>query len=147
MDATYSAQSYFEAAKSAEFWSRVIVFIPALISAFAGVLSAVYAVKLGGSISAMAGAIAATASFMGSSKQVSSFKESARKYTALRHAAQLEISLLSSKTEQEREEIVRVLSDMRSKIVATDDPVPNRFFEKASRRIDSGVTSYAAASE
>jgi hypothetical protein len=32
-DASYSAQTYFEAAKSAEMWGKAIVFIPALVRA------------------------------------------------------------------------------------------------------------------
>jgi len=32
-DASYSAQSYFEAAKSAEVWGRAIVFVPAVLGA------------------------------------------------------------------------------------------------------------------
>lgn len=142
IDATYSAQTYFEAAKSAEFWSRTIVLLPALVSALAGVLTALYSVKLGGSISAVAGAVAATASFMGSSAQVSSYRESAKRYTVLRHAAQMEMTLAASRTDEELEEVVRRLSEQRASVVSTDAPVSNRFFNRASKRIDAGVTSY-----
>lgn len=141
-DANYSAQSYFEAAKSADFWSRVIVFVPALVSALAGMITAFYSIKVGGPISAVSGAVAATASFIGSGKQASSYRESARKYTNLRHAARLEIALSHTKTQEELEEIVRALFERRESIVSSDEPVSNRFFNRASERIDAGVTSY-----
>ncbi|WP_159029850.1 hypothetical protein [Streptomyces marincola] len=141
-DANYSAQTYFEAAKSADFWSRVIVFFPALVSAAAGMVTAFYSVRIGGPISAISGAIAATASFIGSGKQAGFYRDSARKYTNLRHAVRLEISLAGAKTEAEMEEITRALFERRQSIVSTDEPVPNRFFDRASSRISAGVTSY-----
>ena len=141
-DANYSAQTYFEAAKSADFWSRVIVFFPALVSALAGVMTSFYSLKIGGPTSAISGAIAATASFIGSGKQAGFYRDSARKYTNLRHAVRLEIALAGSKSEAEMEEVARTLFERRQAIVATDEPVPNRFFDRASKRIDAGVTSY-----
>ncbi|MFB7289873.1 hypothetical protein [Actinacidiphila glaucinigra] len=141
-DAEYSAQTYFEAAKSADFWSRIIVFFPALISAVAGMVTAFYSVKVGGPISAISGAVAATASFIGSGKQAGFYRDSARKYTNLRHAVRLEISMGGTKTETEMEEVTRTLFERRQSIVSADEPVPNRFFNRASKRIRAGVTSY-----
>lgn len=146
-DANYSAQSYFEAAKSADFWSRIIVFLPALVAALAGMITAFYSIKIGGPISAVSGAVAATAAFIGSGKQASSYRESARKYTNLRHAARLEIAVSQSKTEPELEKVVRDLFERREAIVSSDEPVPNRFFDRASKRIDAGVTSYSRDDE
>lgn len=64
-DAGYSAQSYFEAAKAAEFWGRAIVFVPALLGAVAAIIVALGGTREWGAVGAVAGAVAATASFLG----------------------------------------------------------------------------------
>ncbi|MFF7172910.1 hypothetical protein [Streptomyces pseudovenezuelae] len=141
-DATYSAQAYFEAAKSTSFWSRTVVFLPALVAATAGIISTLYSARIGGSISAVAGAVAATASFLGSGGRAESYRESARRYTNLRHAARLEVAMTGTRSEQDLETILRSLHQERAAIVLTDEPVSNRFYARASRRISAGVTAY-----
>ncbi|MEU6064992.1 MULTISPECIES: hypothetical protein [Streptomyces] len=141
-DATYSAQSYFEAAKATAFWARTAVFLPALVAAVAGLLSALYSARVGGSISAVAGAVAATASFLGPGGRTEAYRESARRYTNLRHAARLEVAMSGSRSEQELETTLRRLQAERAAIVLSDEPVSNRFYDRAARRIATGVTSY-----
>ncbi|MDH6119328.1 hypothetical protein [Kitasatospora sp. GAS204B] len=145
IDALYSAQAYFEAAKSADFWGRFIVFFPAIISAASGIATAIFSIKFGGALSATSGAVAATASFIGSGKLAASYRESARQYTALRHNARLEASIGLSRAAEELEQVVRSLNKVRESIVAKDEPVPNRLFRRASRRIGAGITSYEQA--
>jgi hypothetical protein len=141
-DATYSAQSYFEAAKGATFWGRTAVFFPALVAAVAGIVSALYSARVGGSVSAVAGAVAATAAFVGPGGKAETYRESARRYTNLRHATRLELALAGSRSEQELETILRRLHEERAAIVLNDEPVSNRFYDKAARRIAAGVISY-----
>ncbi|MGI9062770.1 MAG: hypothetical protein ACR2FQ_02975 [Pseudonocardiaceae bacterium] len=139
-DAAYSAQSYFEAAKSAEFWGRAIVFVPALLGAIAGIIVALGGTREWGAVGAVVGAVAATASFLGSDRKSGSFKDSARQFTKLRHRAAMEIKLAARKaTESELEGTLRSLRRDYDSVVNASDPVPNRAFTKAKRRINAGV--------
>jgi hypothetical protein len=138
----YSAQAYFEAAKRAEFWGRLMVFIPACVSALAGFMSALTKAPGWGGVSAIAGAVAATASFLGATKKAADFQSSARSYTALRHRVQLELGLISTDDLWDKaQETLRSLSETYVQIVATDIPVPNRSFNVARNRIREGLAS------
>lgn len=142
-DAGYSAQSYFEAAKAAEFWGKAIVFVPALLGAVAGIIVALGGTREWGAVGAVAGAVAATASFLGSDRKSGSFKESARQFTKLRHRAAMELELASRKTsENELDETLRTLRREYDSVVNVSEPVPDRAFSKAKKRIDSGVLEY-----
>ncbi|MET8339775.1 SLATT domain-containing protein [Streptosporangium canum] len=142
-DASYSAQSYFEAAKSAEFWGKAIVFVPALMSATAALLVALGWAKQWGAVGAVAGAVAATAAFLGSEKRASSHKETARQFTKLRHEVRFERSLAHKRrSDEDLEERIRVLRDNYNVIVSTGELVSNRFFSRAQQRIKKGVLSY-----
>ncbi|WP_416475503.1 hypothetical protein [Streptomyces sp. LKA04] len=135
----YSAQGYFEAAKSAELWGRLMVFIPACITAVAGIVTATGGARSFGAVSAVSGAVAATASFLGSSKKATDFLASARSYTGLRQKVHTEISFLNAESDYAAlERTARSFSDEYVRISATDVPMPNRFFEKASKRIGQG---------
>ncbi|MEU0184178.1 hypothetical protein ABZ312_23750 [Streptomyces sp. NPDC006207] len=138
----YSAQAYFEAAKRAEFWGRLMVFIPACMSAISGFMSTLHKNPIWGAISAIAGAVAATASFLGVTKKASDFQSSARSYTALRHNVQMEIGLLSKDDSWDHAQgILRSMNAAYVQIVATDIPVTNRAFSVARRRIHQGMAS------
>ncbi|WP_345962795.1 SLATT domain-containing protein [Streptomyces sp. BRB040] len=138
----YSAQAYFEAAKSADFWGRLMVFIPACISALAGFMSALNKTPTWGALSAVAGAVAATASFLGATKKAADFQSSARSYTALRHRVQLQLGLLAKEDAwEEARETLRSANDAYVQIVTTDMPVTNRAFNIARKRIQQGMAS------
>ncbi|MFF0574316.1 SLATT domain-containing protein [Streptosporangium saharense] len=142
-DASYSAQSYFEAAKSAEFWGKSIVFVPALMSAVSALLVALGWTRQLGAVGAIAGAIAATAAFLGSERRASSHKETGRQFTKLRHEVRFERSLAHKRSsDEELEERVRILRDNYNVIVSTGELVSNRFFSRAQERIKKGVLSY-----
>jgi hypothetical protein len=147
-DASYSAQAYFEAAKSAEFWGRGIVFAPALIGTLASLLVAVGQPKVWGALGAVAGAVAATASFLGSDKRAASMKESARRFTVLRHRARVELSFLDENANSDvSEQKVRDLWEEYASIAMSSEPVPNRHFQRARVRIQSGILKYGDAKE
>lgn len=136
----YSAQAYFEAAKFSEAIGRLFVFLPALVSAVAGTIIATGGDKTWGVASAVSGAVAATASFLGSERKSASYKTSARRYTGLRHRLTFEASILSNRdTLPEVEEVTRSLTAEYQDIVAADDPVPNFLYEKARKRINANV--------
>ncbi|PWK90331.1 hypothetical protein C8D88_101347 [Lentzea atacamensis] len=136
----YNAQAYFEAAKSAEFWGKTIVFIPAILSAVAGTLVALGWDKSWGVASAMAGLMAATGSFLGAERKAPSYKESARKYTTLKHEVQLAVTMSSEADSPDAlRQTLRSLTDQYQAIASRDEPVPNRHFDKASKRIKSGA--------
>ncbi|WP_431901326.1 SLATT domain-containing protein [Amycolatopsis thermoflava] len=142
-DASYSAQAYFEAAKLAEFWGRAIVFLPSLVGAIGGILVALDEPKQWGALSAVAGAVAATASFLGASRNAASYKDSARQFTTLRHKASLEIALAGRKdSEKDLENATRALREEYDAIVSSSEPTPGRAFRKAQNRIRDGVLEY-----
>ncbi|MEU5849240.1 hypothetical protein [Saccharopolyspora shandongensis] len=145
-DADFSAQSYFEAAKSAGFWARSIVFVPALLGACAALLVAVGAPKEWGALGAVAGAVAATSSFLGSTQRANSLLDSARKFTGIRHAARLELALASDSGDASALEAkLRSLRGEYNEIVLMSEPVPNRLFQRAAKRIRKGVLEYEKA--
>ncbi|MFF5249137.1 SLATT domain-containing protein [Streptosporangium sp. NPDC000095] len=147
-DASYSAQSYFEAAKSAEFWGKAIVFIPAVASAAASLLVALGGDKQWGAAGAVAGAIAATASFLGAGKQASSYKDSGRRFTELRHKARMERTLAMKRpNEMDVEKQLRLLRKEYGEVVSSSELISNRLFKRVQRRIDSGVLSYKGSNE
>src|SRR4051812_8111886 len=132
----YSAQAYFEAAKFSEVVGRLFVFLPAIVSAVAGTVIATGGAKTWGVASAVSGAVAATASYLGSERKSTSYRNSARRYTSLRHRLTFEASILANKdTLSEVEEATRTLTVEYQDIVASDDPVPNFLYEKARKRI------------
>lgn len=140
----YSAQAYFEAAKRAELWGRLMVFLPACISAISGFMVSVGPKSFWGALAAVAGSIAATASFLGTTKKATDFLSSARSYTILRHKVKLELRFLSADSEvsfQEARSRVEQLNNEYTQVVANDVPVPNRSFNVASNRIDQGMAS------
>ncbi|WP_156096252.1 SLATT domain-containing protein [Amycolatopsis jejuensis] len=142
-DASYSSQAYFEAVKYAEMWGRAIVFVPAILGAIAGILVALNYPKEWGSVGAVAGTVAATASFLGTNRNSASFKVSAREFTKIRHKAALEISLASRQsTEIDLDNTLRSLRSSYDTIVETCEPVPSRPFAKAQKRIQKGVLEY-----
>ncbi|MFJ4838003.1 hypothetical protein [Streptomyces sp. NPDC088746] len=138
----YNAQAYFEAAKSAELWGRLMVFLPASVTAITGVLVAVGAGKEFGALAAVAGAVAATASFLGNTKKAADFLASARSYTALRHKVHSELSFLRPEVDfDSARERAREFNHEYIRIAATDIPVPNKKFTKASKRIEQGAAT------
>ncbi|MFC9054125.1 hypothetical protein [Streptomyces anthocyanicus] len=138
----YSAQAYFEAAKRAELWGRLMMFIPACTAAVSGFMSALNQNVAWSALSAVSGAVAATASFLGTTKKAADFESSARSYTALRHKIRLELGLLSAESEWGQvQELLRSLNSAYTQIVSTDIPVPNRSFNIARERIRQGLAS------
>ncbi|MFD8296598.1 SLATT domain-containing protein [Streptomyces bauhiniae] len=137
----YTAQGYFEAAKSAEKWGRLMVFIPACATAVSGFL---VAVKVGpgvffSGLGAVAGAVAATAAFLGSPKTAADHLASARAYTALKHRVDAEINLMTEASDLAALEArTRELSTDYVRITSTDTPMANKFYEKARQRIQQG---------
>lgn len=145
-DATFSAQSYFESAKSSTFWGRSIVFGPAVAASVASMLVALGAPREIGALSAIAGAISATSSFLGSTRTGELHMEGAKEFTRIRHAARMEISLALD-DDTNRANLESTLRSLRSEYDAASkrlSPVSNRFFRKAQNRIGSGVLQYEA---
>ncbi|WP_433151204.1 SLATT domain-containing protein [Actinomadura nitritigenes] len=146
-DASYSAQSYFEAAKSAALWGKTFILFPALVSSLSSFVIALGWSKSWGTLGAIAGAVAATAAFLGSDKKANSHLNSARNFTDIRHAARLEMSLAQGSTNVgQLEEKLRALRAEYSAVNSGIEPISNRFFRKAQKRIDGGVLSYEEAS-
>jgi hypothetical protein len=137
-DASYSAQTYFEAAKSADFWGKAIIFMPAVASGIASLLVALGEPKQWGAVGAVSGA------FLGADRKANPLKETARKFTILRHSARLEREFVAGRSEDEVEHVVRGLREQYSLIVSTNEVVPGRFFKKAQKRIKGGVLKYHA---
>ncbi|MEU1707538.1 hypothetical protein ABZ478_19280 [Streptomyces sp. NPDC005706] len=136
----YTAQGYFEAAKNAELWGRLMVFVPACITAIAGLLDAIGIKGPFSAVAAVAGSVAATASFLGSQKNAADYLASARAYTALKHRVESELSLLAPDADPaDLSARARELNADYIRITANDIPLPNRFFDQASKRIEQGA--------
>jgi hypothetical protein len=137
--AKYNAQTYFEAAKRAELWGKTIVLVPALVAGVSGVLVALGVGKEWGVASAIAGVIAATASFLGAERKAPSYRESARRYTQLKHKVQLVQALaLQCESIEELGGKSNELQEEYLGIVGRDEPVSNKFYETASKRVEAG---------
>ncbi|MFI9644468.1 hypothetical protein ACIG87_31230 [Micromonospora sp. NPDC051925] len=146
-DSNYSAQTYFEAAKSAEFWGKAIVFLPALAASVASILVATGQSKQWGAVGAVTGAVAATSAFLGSDRKAKSLRDAANRFTALRHTIRLEKTACGNKDQDEIDQLVRSLRGEYNAIVASNELVANRFFNRAHRRIGSGVLDYQVAEQ
>jgi hypothetical protein len=142
-DASYSAQTYYEASKAAEFWGKSIVFIPALLAAASSLLVTLGLSRLWSVVGVLSAAIAATASFLGTQRQAAAFRVSGNSFTKLRHDAQMwHDSLVEIQPETE---IVRVLKSMRKEYASAIDDIElpgNRYFIKAQKRIEQGALEY-----
>ncbi|MEW2358269.1 hypothetical protein [Spirillospora sp. NPDC029432] len=145
-DASYSAQTYFEAAKSAAFWGKTFILFPALTSSASSFVVALGWSKSWGTLGAIAGAVAATAVFLGSDRRANSYLKSAKGFTDIRHAARLEMNLAQTTSEAtELETRLRTLRSDYSAISSETDPASNRFFRKSQKRINRGVLNYEDA--
>jgi len=140
-DETYSAQAYYEAAKSADFFGKGLVFVSAVISSISSLSLALSAPKWIGAFGAAAGAVAATASLLGSDKRATSYKDAAKRFTVLRHRANYERGVVAQLSGDSADAVVRSLLDDYNEIVQIAEPVPNRLFERAQRRIQAGTLS------
>ena len=119
-------------------------FLPAVLGAVAGIIVALGGAKEFGAVGAVAGAVAATASFLGADRKASSFKDSARQFTRLRHRASLELDLSSrAPSEDQLDGIVRTLRKEYEDIIGGGKPIPGRAFRKAQKRIGGGVLKYS----
>jgi hypothetical protein len=145
-DAAYTAQAYFESARWQDFWSRGIVFVPALAAAVSSILITIGQSRNWGAVGAVAGAVAATASFLGSSRRAERFLASARAFTVLRHQAQLAQTILSAGggENEAMAELVRLRAAYDT-AVQDGDPVPRWHFSRAQKRISQGVLNYTNA--
>ena len=142
-DANYSAQTYYEASKAAEFWGRSIVFFPALLAAVSSLLVTFGLSRLWGAVAALSAAITATASFLGTQRQAAAFRASGNNFTKIRHEARMwRDSLVEIQPESE---ILAALKELRKEYASAVDQVElpsNHYFAKASKRIEQGFLDY-----
>ena len=142
-DANYSAQTYYEASKSADFWGKSIVFFPALLAAIASLLVTLGLSRLWGAVGAVSAAITATASFLGTRRQAAAFRASGNTFTKIRHEARMwHDSLVQIQPE---DDILRALKELRKEYASAVDQIElpsNRYFTRAGKRIGQGVLDY-----
>ena len=142
-DATYSAQTYYEAAKSSEFWGRAIVFIPALFAAAASLLVIFGQTRLWGVVGVVSSVVIATSSYLGAERRASALRESGNSFTKIRHEARMWRDALVFT--QPEDECLRSLKELRAAYALVVDKIElpgNRFFIKADRRIGEGALDY-----
>jgi hypothetical protein len=142
-DANYSAQSYYEASKGAEFWGKTIVFLPAVVAAVSSFLVALGQSRLWGVVSAVSAVITATASFLGAQRQAVSFRASGNSFTKIRHNARMWCdSLVDIESEDEsKAALMRLRKEYDTAIDQLELP-STHYFKRASKRIASGVLKY-----
>lgn len=142
-DASYSAQTYYEASKSAEFWGRAIVYVPALVASVTSLLVILGLTKLWAIGGVTAGIVSATSSFLGAQTKASAFRQSGNAFTKLRHEARMwRDALVEVRPEQEAFEELNKLRTEYAQIVDGIQLPSNRFFKKAHRRISEGILQY-----
>lgn len=141
-DCNYTSLTYFAAAKSADRWAKGIIFWPAVASAVAAFLVALDQPAQIAAVSAVASAVVATASYLGTGRRADSLLESARKLTVLRHKVRLEMSLASRLDDTALESTIRDLRAEYATIVEANELVPDRFFTAAQRKIKSNILEY-----
>ncbi|MEE6260194.1 hypothetical protein [Plantactinospora sonchi] len=142
-DCNYTSLTYFNAAKSSDFWGKAIIFWPAVISSVASLLVSLNQPKQWGAVSAIASAVVATASFLGASKRADPLKDSAKRLTVLRHAVRLELALAMERDTDTLEKTVRDLRAEYGAIVASNELVPDRFFKRSQGQMRHGVLEYS----
>jgi hypothetical protein len=148
IDCTFSAQVHFEAAKSAEFYGKLLVFLPAVIAATASLMVALGQDRSLGAVGAVAAAVAATATLLGPERKAPSYRNSARTYTKLRHEVRMERELLGRDTALDQaEQRLRTLRDTYAGALDTDEPTPNRLYRRVEKRIGRGDLDYAASDD
>jgi hypothetical protein len=142
-DASYSAQTYYEASKAAGLWGRGIVFIPALLAAISSLLVVLGLSKLWGVVGVVSAVVSATSSFLGAERKASLFRESGNSFTNLRHEARMwHDSLVEIRPETEAFEALKKLRGDYALVVNRIELPSNRFFKRASERIETGVLDY-----
>jgi hypothetical protein len=143
IDASYSAQTYYEGSKAAELWGRGIVFAPALVAAISSLLVILGLSKLWGVVGIVSAVVSATSSFLGAERKASLFRESGNSFTKIRHEARMwRDSLVEVRPETEAFETLKRLRDDYSLVVDRIELPANRFFKRASERIETGVLEY-----
>ncbi|MGI5212923.1 hypothetical protein [Plantactinospora sp. CA-290183] len=142
-DCNYTSLTYFNAAKSADFWGKAIVFWPAVVSSIASLLVSLNQPKQWSALSAIASAIVATASYLGANKRADPLKDSAKKLTVLRHKVRLELALVMERDAENLETLVRDMRSEYAAIVSANELVPDRFFKRSQRQMQCGVLEYA----
>lgn len=141
-DCNYTAVTYFAAAKSADRWAKGMIFWPAVISAVAAFLVALDQPGQIAAVSAVASAIVATASYLGTGRRPDSLLNTANQLTVLRHKVRLEITLASRLDDATLESTVRDLRAEYAGIVATNELVSDRFFTAAQKKIKANTLKY-----
>ncbi len=142
-DATYSAQTYYEAAKSADFTGRAIVYIPALLAAVASLLIILGLSKNWGVVGVASGIITATSSFLGTQQKAAAFRNSGNSFTKLRHDARMwRDTFVEVQPESDAIDALKTLQGKYSDIVEGIQLPANRFFQRASNRISSKILEY-----
>jgi hypothetical protein len=142
-DASYSAQTYYEASKSAQFWGRAIVYVPALIASATSLMVILGLSKLWSIGGVTAGIVSATSSFLGAETKSAAFRQSGNAFTRLRHEARLwRDAFVEVRLEAEAFDTLNKLRNEYAQIVDGIQLPSNRFFKKASRRIGQGILQY-----
>jgi hypothetical protein len=142
-DASYSAQTYYEASKSSELLGRAIVFIPALLAATASLLVILGLSRLWGVLGVVSAVVSATSSYLGAERKASAFRGSGNSFTKIRHEARMwRDALVSTQPEIECLRALKHLRDEYASVVDKIELPSNRFFKRADKRVSQGALSY-----
>jgi hypothetical protein len=145
-DASYSAQTYYEASKGAEFLGRAIVYVPALLASVSSLLIILGLSKDWGAVGIASGIVSATSSFLGTERKAAAFRHSGNSFTKLRHEARLwRDTLVETRPETEAIDALKKLRSDYNEVVEVIELPGNHFFKKASRRITKNVLQYSGS--
>lgn len=146
-DASYSAQTYYEASKGAEFWGKAIVFLPAVLAAGSAFLVTLGFSRLWAVVGAVSAVVTATASFLGTQRQAAAFLATGNSFTRIRHNARMWCdSLVDIESEPEVSAALIGLRREYDAVVEQLELPNNWYFNKARKRIGGGVLKYQQGS-
>jgi hypothetical protein len=143
IDALYNSQAYFEASKRLARTARLLVFFPAILAAVAGFLVAVGLPQWIGAVSAVAGAMSATASYLGADRKAAAYTRTAQLFTQLRHDVRRtrDLAEVAASVAHLRASL-ESFSTRYSEIIGSAEPTDNKDFEVAQKRIAEGAFDY-----
>jgi hypothetical protein len=143
IDALYGAQTQFEASKRLARHARMLILFPSSLAAIAGFLVAVGLPPWIGAVSAVAGVMSATASYLGADRKPAAYLRTAQRFTELRHEVRRSRDLArhAASVEQLRT-AVETLGQRYANIVDSSEPTTNKDYTLADQRIKDGTFDY-----
>lgn len=141
-EALFNSQIYFEAAKRISRTSRLLIFVPSIVSSASSVLLLVSGWTIVAVLPAILGVMTATANYLGADGRSAGFVKSGHTFAQLRHRIALTRILATGDTSIEELRIkVEALARAHEEAVFDTQPTSNHDRARASLNIEAGHVS------